>query len=122
MRRTFLTSNMHIELGALARRIVDTRVLHLIKMWMECAAEEKDRRGRTTRTTEAKDKGRGIPQGSPISPLLANVYMRRFVLAWKKFGLERTLGQLVTYADDLVILCRGGRAEKGLVQAARDHG
>lgn len=99
---------------SLARRIVDTRVLHLIKMWMECAAEETDRRGRTTRTTEAKDKGRGIPQGSPISPLLANVYMRRFVLAWKKFGLDGTLGKLVTYADDLVILCRGGRAEQAL--------
>src|SRR5450830_1238436 len=42
----------HAELMlSLARRIVDTRVLHLIKMWMECAAEEKDRRGRTTRTT-----------------------------------------------------------------------
>ena len=106
----------HAELMlSLARRIVDTRVLHLIKMWMECAAEEKDRRGHTTRTTEAKDKGRGIPQGSPISPLLANVYMRRFVLAWKKFGLERTLGaKLVTYADDLVILCGKGKADQAL--------
>jgi group II intron reverse transcriptase/maturase len=105
----------HAELMlSLARRSVDTRVLHLIKMWMECAAEETDRRGRKSRTTEAKDKGRGIPQGSPISPLLANVYMRRFVLAWKKFGLDRTVGKLVTYADDLVILCRGGKAELAL--------
>jgi retron-type reverse transcriptase len=46
---------------------------------------------RKTRTTEAKDKRRGIPQGSPISPLLANLYMRRFVLGWKKLGLERAL-------------------------------
>jgi group II intron reverse transcriptase/maturase len=106
----------HAELMlSLARRIVDARVLHLIKMWLECAAEETDRRGRKTRTTEAKDKGRGIPQGSPISPLLANVYMRRFVLTWKKLGLERTLGgKLVTYADDLVILCRRGMAEQAL--------
>lgn len=105
----------HAELMlSLARRIVDTRVLHLIKMWMQCAAEERDRQGRLRRTTEAKDKGRGIPQGSPISPLLANVYMRRFVLAWQKFGLDRTLGKLVTYADDLVILCRSGRAELAL--------
>src|SRR5262249_50763928 len=36
-----------------------------------------DDRGRMTRTTEARDKRRGIPQGSPISPLLANLYMRR---------------------------------------------
>jgi hypothetical protein len=61
---------------------------------------------RKTRTTEAKDQRRGIPQGSPISPLLANLYMRRFVLAWKKLGLESSLGtRIVTYADDLVILC-----------------
>src|SRR5437764_7223070 len=51
----------------------------------------------------------------PISPLLANLYMRRFVLVWKKLGLEQSLGtRLVTYADDLVILCRRGRAEKAL--------
>ena len=52
-----------------------------------------------TRTTEARDKRRGIPQGSPISPLLANLYMRRFVLGWKMLGLERSLGsRIVTYA------------------------
>jgi RNA-directed DNA polymerase len=106
----------HSELmRSLARRIVDGRVLHLIKMWLECAVEETDDRGRKTRTTEAKDSGRGIPQGSPISPLLANLYMRRFVLGWKKLGLEESLGtRIVTYADDLVILCRRGNAEEAL--------
>ena len=106
----------HPELmRSLARRIVDRRVLHLIKMWLECAVEETDDRGRKTRTTEAKDRGRGIPQGSPISPLLSNLYMRRFVLAWKQLGLERSLGsRIVTYADDLVILCRRGKAEESL--------
>ena len=100
---------------SLARRIVDRRVLRLIKMWLECAVEETDRRGRKTRTTEAKDSRRGIPQGSPISPLLSNLYMRRFVLAWKKLGLERVLGsRIVTYADDLVILCKHGKAEEAL--------
>jgi RNA-directed DNA polymerase len=106
----------HAELmRSLARRIADRRVLHLIKMWLECAVEETDDRGRKTRTTEAKDNRRGIPQGSPISPLLANLYMRRFVLGWKKLGLERSLGsRIVTYADDLVILCRRGKAEEAL--------
>ena len=106
----------HAELmRSLARRIVDRRVLHLIKMWLECAVEETDDRGRKRRTTEAKDKRRGIPQGSPLSPLLANLYMRRFVLGWKKLGLERRLGsRIVTYADDLVILCRKGKAEEAL--------
>src|SRR5437763_13973959 len=84
-------------------------------MWLDCPVEETDKRGRTTRTTEARDSRRGIPQGSPLSPLLANLYMRRFVLGWKKLGLEQSLGtRLVTYADDLGILCRRGRAEKAL--------
>src|SRR3984893_10724630 len=102
-------------LKSVARRIVDRRVLHLIKMWLDCPVEETDERGRKTRTTEARDKRRGIPQGSPLSPLLANIYMRRFVLGWKKLGLEDSLGtRLVTYADDLVILCRKGNAEAAL--------
>jgi RNA-directed DNA polymerase len=106
----------HSELvKSVARRIVDRRVLHLIKMWLECPVEETDDRGRKKRTTEARDNRRGIPQGSPISPLLANLYMRRFVLGWKMLGLERSLGsRIVTYADDLVILCRRGKAEEAL--------
>ena len=72
---------------SVARRVVDRRVLHLIKMWL-VSVEETDDRGRKRRTTEARDNGRGIPQGSPISPLLANLYMRRFVLGWKKLGLR----------------------------------
>ena len=108
----------HAELmRSLARRIVDARVLHLIKMWLECSVEETDDKGRKTRTTEAKDNKRGIPQGSPISPLLANLYMRRFVLGWKKLGLERRLGsRIVTYADDLVILCTRGNANEALTR------
>ena len=108
----------HAELmRSLARRIVDRRVLHLLKMWLECTVEETDERGKRKRSTESKDQRRGIPQGSPISPLLANVYMRRFVLAWKKLGLEQGLGsRIVTYADDLVILCRRGKAEEALTR------
>jgi Reverse transcriptase (RNA-dependent DNA polymerase) len=78
-------------LKSVARRVVDRRVLHLIKMWLDCPVEETDDRGRKTRTTEARDKRRGIPQGSPLSPLLANIYMRRFVLGWKKLASSEVL-------------------------------
>src|ERR1700680_2335373 len=51
------------------------------------------------------------------SPLLANIYMRRFVLGWKKLRLEQRLGsRIVTYADDLVILCKNGKADEALQQ------
>jgi len=113
----------HAELlKSVARRVVDRHVLHLIKQWLECSVEETDGRGRKRRTTVAKDSRCGIPQGSPISPLLANLYMRRFVLAWEKRGLGQRLGsQIVNYADDLVILqTRQGRG--GPAENARDHG
>ena len=70
---------------SLARRIVDKRVLHLIKMWLECAVEETDDRGRKTRTTVAKDSGRGIPQGSPNNSPYAkgNFRFERIVTGWR---------------------------------------
>ena len=77
-------------------------------MWLEAPVEEIDERGRHHRTTRNKDEGRGSPQGSPLSPLLANVYMRRFVRGWKTLGHERRLNAvIVNYADDFVICCRG---------------
>ncbi len=61
-------------LKSVARRIVDRRVACIrSRVWMECPVEETDDRGRKTRTTQARNKRRGIPQGSPLSPLLANL-------------------------------------------------
>jgi RNA-directed DNA polymerase len=100
----------HAELlRSVARRVVDGAMLHLIKMWLEAPVEETDERGNKRRSTRNRDEGRGTPQGSPISPLLSNLYMRRFVLGWKRSGHEARLGAyIVNYADDLVICCRSG--------------
>jgi hypothetical protein len=91
-----------------SRRVSDGRLLGLIKSWLEAPVEEVDARGRKHRTTRNKNEGRGTPQGAPLSPLLANLYMRRFVLGWKVQGHERRLdAHIVNYADDFVICCRG---------------
>jgi RNA-directed DNA polymerase len=87
-------------------------MLHLIKMWLEAPVEETDEHGRKHRSTRNRDDGRGTPQGAPISPLLSNLYMRRFVLGWKQLGHEKRLkAYIVNYADDLVICCRGSAEE-----------
>jgi hypothetical protein len=77
-------------------------------MWLEAPVEEIDERGNKQRTTPNRDNGRGTPQGAPISPLLSNLYMRRFVCGWKSLGHESRLqARIVNYADDFVICCRG---------------
>jgi RNA-directed DNA polymerase len=104
-------------LAKVAKRVDDDDVMHLLKIMLKANGRCGVPQGRKKRTTEARDNRRGIPQGSPISPLLANLYMRRFVLGWKMLGLERSLGtRIVTYADDLVILCRRGKAEEALLR------
>jgi RNA-directed DNA polymerase len=98
----------HELMKSLARRISDSRMLRLIKMWLEAAVEETDAKGNRHRTTRNKDEGKGSPQGAPISPMLSNIYMRRFVKGWKVGGHERRLdAHIVNYADDFVICCRG---------------
>jgi RNA-directed DNA polymerase len=102
----FDTIPHHQLMKSVARRVSDAAVLRLIKEWLEMAVEETDRRGNKRRTTANKDNGKGTPQGAPISPLLANLYMRRFLLGWKQQGWNQKLqAHIVNYADDFVILC-----------------
>jgi group II intron reverse transcriptase/maturase len=109
----YFDSIPHAELlKSVARRVVDGAMLHLIKMWLEAPVEETDEHGRKHRSTRNRDDGRGTPQGAPVSPLLSNLYMRRFVLGWKQLGHEKRFrAYIVNYADDLVICCRGNAEE-----------
>ena len=103
----------HPELiKSLARRISDGAMLKVLKMWLKMPVEETGPKGGKRRMNPAKRTRRGTPQGAPISPLLSNLYMRRFILGWKRLGWERKLGaRIVNYADDFVILCKGRGTE-----------
>lgn len=105
----YFDSIPHADLmKSVARRISDRHLLHLLKMWLEMPVEEVTPRGDRRRTTENRDRKRGTPQGAPLSPLLANLYMRRFILGWKVLGHQQRLrAHVVNYADDFVICCRG---------------
>lgn len=107
----------HAELmKSVARRVSDGRMLHLLKMWLDAPIEEDDGHGGRKRRNPGSQ---GTPQGGVISPLLANIYMRRFLKAWEQRGYEHKLkARIVNYADDFVILCRGTATQA--LSAARD--
>ncbi len=103
----------HAELlKSVARRVSDGRMLGWVKAWLEMAVEEDDGKGGKRRTNRARRERKGTPQGSPISPLLSNIYMRRFILGWKVLGHARRFkAEVVNYADDLVVLGKSSSAE-----------
>lgn len=92
------------------RRVTDVHMLRLIRAWLKVPVEDRDDRGR--RSTKGGGGSRGTPQGGVISPLLANIYMHRFLRAWKEGGKGAEYrARIVNYADDFVILSEGHAAE-----------
>ncbi len=102
----------HAELmKSLARRLSDRKMLRLLKRWLKAPVAEPAAGG-GWRYSGGKRARRGTPQGGVISPLLANLYMNRYLKVFRLRGLDRRYGaRLVNYADDFVVLCRYGAAE-----------
>ena len=76
------------------RRVVDRKMLKLLRSWLRAGVFEGG---------IVSDSGAGTPQGSPLSPLLANIALHVLDEAWSASG--RRLGSLVRYCDDFVVLC-----------------
>ncbi len=109
----FDTIPHHELMQSVARRFSDRAMLKLIKAWLKTPVEETDERG-NRRLTGGKGSKRGTPQGGVISPLLANIYLNRFLKVFRLAGKGREYAaRLVAYADDFVILSRG-HAEEAL--------
>ena len=115
--RDYFTSIPHAQLmRSLCRRIADGKVLHILKSWLTVPVVEYIQ-GHPVRSTQARRTKRGTPQGGVISPLLANCYFRRFLLAWQQHGHQDQLNAyVVNYADDFVICCKLGNAEAAMAR------
>lgn len=107
-------------LRCVSRRVADGEILSVLKRWLTVPVWERTARGAVLRTTQARDQKRGTPQGGTASPLLANLYFRRFLRAWYEHGhSERLDAHVVNYADDLVICCPPGNGKMALATMRR---
>lgn len=103
----FDTLNHEQLMNLLHKQIQDMRVLRLIKKYLKSGVMEN---GVICKTEE------GSPQGGPLSPLLANIYLNEFDWEMNRRGVK-----LVRYADDIVVLAKSERAAERLLESCRKY-
>jgi len=98
----FDTLNHELLLNLLRKKFQDNRVIELIKKYLKSGVMEN---GVFSKTEE------GSPQGGPLSPLLANIYLNEFDKEMEGRGVK-----IVRYADDIVVLAKSKRAAVRLMK------
>ena len=103
----FDTLNHDLLMNMVREQVKDKRVVELVKRFLKSGIMEN---GLYIRTTE------GSPQGGPLSPLLANIYLDKFDKEMERRGVP-----VVRYADDIVVLAKSKRAAERLLESSRRY-
>ena len=103
----FDTLNHELLMNMLRKEIHDKRVIDLIKKYLKSGVMEN---GLLVKTEE------GSPQGGPLSPLLANIYLDSFDHEMESRGVR-----VIRYADDIVVLAKSKRAAERLLESCRKY-
>ena len=103
----FDTLNHELLMNLLRKNIHDKRVIELIKRYLKAGVMEN---GLLVKTEE------GSPQGGPLSPLLANIYLNEYDWEMARRGVP-----VIRYADDIVVLAKSKRAAERLLETTRRY-
>ena len=101
----FDTLNHDLLMNRMREQVKDKRVIELVKRYLKSGVMEN---GMSVKTHE------GSPQGGPLSPLLANIYLNKFDWEMSRRGVP-----VIRYADDIVLLCKSERAGQRLLESSR---
>ena len=103
----FDTLNHELLMNLMRKSIHDKRVIELIKKYLKAGVMEN---GLLVKTEE------GSPQGGPLSPLLANIYLNEYDREMASRGVP-----VIRYADDIVVLARSPRAAERLMETTQRY-
>ena len=103
----FDTLNHELLMNLMRKSIHDKRVIELIKRYLKAGVMEN---GLLVKTEE------GSPQGGPLSPLLANIYLNEYDQEMARRGVP-----VIRYADDIVVLAKSPRAAERLMETTQRY-